>query len=236
MKNKTLSDPEVLFEDNHLLILNKPAGSLVQGDKTGDPTLTDWGRAYIKDKYQKPGEVYLHPVHRLDRPVGGLVTFARTSKASERLNRLFREDQVAKAYLAIVQGIPEDSTGKLVHWLIKDSNKNMVKAYRDERNGAKRAELTYEVLSAEKGQSLLLVKPKTGRPHQIRVQLASMKCPIAGDLRYGAGPPNPDKSISLHAFELSFIHPVRKEPLRLNCAPKGKSWSFFQKRINELGQ
>ena len=236
MKSKITSEPKVIFEDNHLLVIHKPTGWLVQGDKTGDATLTDWGRKYIKEKYDKPGEVYLHPVHRLDRPVSGIVTFARTSKASERLNRLFREDKVEKSYLAIVQGVPNDTEGNLVHWLVKDGSKNLVKAYNKERNGAKRAELSYEVLLVEKGHSLLMVKPKTGRPHQIRVQLASMKCPIVGDLRYGKGTPNPDKSISLHAFQLSFVHPVRKEPLQLTCAPKGRNWSTFQNKIDELDQ
>lgn len=236
MNLKSVSAPKVLFEDNHLLIVYKPAGWLVQGDKTGDSTLADWGRKYIKEKYQKPGEVYLHPVHRLDRPVSGIVTFARTSKASERLNRLFRENQVQKSYLAIVHGVPVAPEGKLVHWLVKDGNKNLVKAYDNERNSAKRAELAYKLLSVEKGHSLLMVKPKTGRPHQIRVQLASMKCPIAGDLRYGKGLPHSDKSISLHAFQLSLVHPVRKEPLQLTCGPKGQNWSAFQNKINELDQ
>ncbi|MDW3197395.1 MAG: RluA family pseudouridine synthase [Cytophagales bacterium] len=236
MKSKSTSEPQVIFEDNHLLVIHKPSGWLVQGDKTGDATLTDWGRKYIKEKYDKPGEVYLHPVHRLDRPVSGIVTFARTSKASERLNRLFREDKVVKSYLAVVQGVPIETEGKLIHWLVKDGSKNLVKAYNRERNGAKRAELSYEILLVEKGHSLLHVKPKTGRPHQIRVQLASMRCPIVGDLRYGKGTPNPDKSISLHAFQLSFVHPVRKEPLQLTCAPKGQNWSAFENKIDELDQ
>lgn len=236
MKSIVISEPQVIFEDNHLLVVNKPPGWLVQGDKTGDNTLTDWGRSYIKEKYNKPGEVYLHPVHRLDRPVSGIVTFARTSKASERLNRMFRENQIEKTYLAIVQGIPEDSEGNLVHWLVKDGSKNLVKAYHKEKKEAKKAELAYDLTLVIKNQSLLLVKPKTGRPHQIRVQLASMKCPIVGDLRYGNGSPNPDKSISLHALQLSFIHPVRKEPLQLTCAPKGQNWSLFQNKIDELDQ
>ncbi len=236
MKYQDISEPQVIFEDNHLLIVNKPPGWLVQGDKTGDTTLTDWGRSYIKEKYLKPGEVYLHPVHRLDRPVGGLVTFARTSKASERLNRLFREDKVDKAYLAIVQGIPTEPEGKLIHWLIKDGSKNRVRAYGKEVKGSKRAELTYELMLVDKNRALLMVRPKTGRPHQIRVQLSSIKCPIIGDLRYGTGDPNKDKSISLHAFQLSFVHPVRKEPLQLTCAPKGPSWTLFQNKIDELDQ
>ena len=231
---KDLAEPQVIFEENHILVLNKPAGWLVQGDKTGDHTLTDWARQYIKEKYHKPGEVYLHPVHRLDRPVSGIVTFARTSKASGRLNRLFREDKVHKTYLAVVQNIPVHAEGTLVHWLIKDRSKNLVKACDKERKQAKRAELAYEVLLVQKNQSLLMVRPKTGRPHQIRVQLASMKCPIVGDLRYGKGLPNADKSISLHAFQLSFIHPVRKEPLQLTCAPNGQNWSAFQSKIDEL--
>lgn len=234
MNLQAIPEPEILFEDNHLLVINKPPGWLVQGDKTGDHTLTDWGRQYIKEKYEKPGEVYLHPVHRLDRPVSGIITFARTSKASERLNRLFREDKVEKRYLAVVKGVPESSEATLTHWLIKDGSKNLVKAYNKERGGSKKAELSYELMSVVKSQSLLLVKPKTGRPHQIRVQLASMKCPIIGDLRYGTSAPNPDKSISLHAFQLSFIHPVQKEPLQLTCVPKSQNWTSFQSKINEL--
>lgn len=223
-------DPRVLYEDNHLLVLDKPSGWLVQGDKTGDRTLTDWGRSYIKDKYHKPGEAFLHPTHRLDRPVSGLTIFARTSKALERMNKLFRDDKVQKTYLAVVNGSPKNSSGKLIHWLEKDGSKNIVKAYSKPGKG-KKAELDFQLLALEGGQSLLKVMPKTGRSHQIRVQLSSLKCPIKGDLKYGYSEPNPDKSIHLHAFQVSFVHPVRKSPVTLTSLP---NWQEFAKKINEL--
>jgi len=224
-------DPQVLYEDNHLLIVNKPAGWLVQGDKTGDRTLTDWGRDYIKKKYNKPGDAFLHPTHRLDRPVSGIVVFASTSKALERMNKLFHDDQVQKTYLAMVKDRPENPTGKLTHWLVKDTEKNITKAFNKAKGNAKYAELDYQIKGSLKDISLLIVKPKTGRPHQIRVQLAKMKCPIKGDLKYGFPTPNEDKSISLHAFQISFIHPVKKEPLTITSKPR---WSVFNHIINGL--
>lgn len=223
--------PQVLFEDNHLLILCKPAGWLVQGDKTGDHTLTDWGRAYLREKYQKPGEAFLHPTHRLDRPVSGITAFARTSKALERMNALFRNDDIQKSYLAIVQGRPEIPAQTLIHYLEKDEARNVVKAWEKPRSNAKQAELRYELIATNDTHSLLLVRPKTGRPHQIRVQLSKMGCPIQGDLKYGYPAPNPDKSISLHAFRLSFVHPVRKEPLQVTATPH---WPHFKHAIHEL--
>lgn len=226
-----MTEPEIIYEDNHLLLLNKPVGWLVQADKTGDFTLTDWGRKYIKEQYDKPGEVFLHPAHRLDRPVSGIVIFARTSKALERMNKLFREDTIRKTYLAIVQGKPEQTAGTLIHWLDKDGDKNTVKAYNKPTGHAKEAELSYELLGSQKPLSLLIVKPKTGRPHQIRVQLAKMNCPIQGDLKYGFPTPNADKSISLHAFKISFVHPVKKEEITVTCRPK---WSAFKNLTNEL--
>ena len=226
--------PSIIYEDNHLLVIHKPPGWLVQGDKTGDRTLTDWGKDYIKKVYNKPGEVFLHPTHRLDRPVSGLVTMARTSKALDRMNKLFREDEIKKTYLAQVSDSPERIADTLVHWLIKDQARNFVKAYSQRKPDGKRAELSYELLQKVKGVSILKVYPKTGRPHQIRVQLANIGCPIVGDLRYGNGDPNPDKSISLHAYELSFIHPVRKTPLSLTCAPKGPVWAELRHYLDEL--
>lgn len=226
------NDPAVLYEDNHLLILNKPSGWLVQGDKTGDKTLTDWGRTYIKEKYNKPGKAFLHPVHRLDRPVSGITVLARTSKALERMNKLFREDKVQKTYLAVVGGKPANPAGKLIHWLDKDPAKNTVKAYSAERGKAKKAELDYALLAvANTSSSLLRVMPKTGRAHQIRVQLSALGCPIRGDLKYGFPDPNPDKSIHLHAFKISFVHPVRKEELTIKSLP---DWKEFKKIIDEL--
>ena len=224
-------NPGILYEDNHFLIVDKPAGWLVQGDKTGDKTLTDWGRSYVKEKYQKPGAVFLHPCHRLDRPVSGIVVFARTSKGLERMNLLFKKDQVKKEYLAIVQGRPTGTTGHLEHWLVKDPRKNITTFHRKQVPKSKRAELDFDFLGFKDNHSLLRVRPKTGRPHQIRVQLKSMNCPIKGDLKYGYPMPNPDKSISLHAFQTSFVHPVRKENLTLRCAPY---WQEFNDIINEL--
>ncbi|MDH5608145.1 MAG: RluA family pseudouridine synthase [Cyclobacteriaceae bacterium] len=229
-----MQTPRVLYEDNHLFIVEKPVGWLVQGDKTGDPTLTDWGRDFIKAKYNKPGEVFLHPTHRLDRPVGGLVVLARTSKSLERMNKLFRDDAVQKTYLAIVHGRPKNMAGTLTHWLEKDSAKNRVKAYTSERTNAKKAILMFECLAFDEGFSLVRVFPKTGRSHQIRVQLAAMGTPIAGDLKYGGHEPNPDKSISLHAFRLTFAHPVKKEIMTWTNKPSSANWKHFEPIIHAL--
>jgi 23S rRNA pseudouridine1911/1915/1917 synthase len=223
--------PAILYEDNHFLLVNKPAGILVQGDKTGDPTLTDWAKAYIKETYNKPGEVFLHPCHRIDRPVSGIVVFARTSKGLERMNRLFKEDKVEKEYLAIVQNQPEEAKGHLVHWLRKDPTRNITMASKKQLSGSKQAELSYITLAYQDNHSLVRVFPKTGRPHQIRVQLKAINCPIKGDLKYGYPTPNPDKSISLHAFRISFVHPIRKEVISVTCKPV---WSTFKTHIDEL--
>ena len=229
-----MTEPGIAYEDNHLLILNKPAGWLVQGDKTGDLTLTDWGRQYIKEKYNKPGDAFLHPAHRLDRPVGGLIIFCRTSKSLERVTKAFRENEVQKTYLAIVQGQPEELSGTLTHWLWKDRAKNQVIAYGGPNRDAKKAELGYDLAAKEGDQSLLIVRPKTGRPHQIRVQLSKMKCPIIGDLKYGAQKALPSMNIALHAFQLNLTHPVKKNEMHLSCAPESKEWRAFRARIDEL--
>jgi 23S rRNA pseudouridine1911/1915/1917 synthase len=225
------STPQVLFEDNHLVILNKPAGWLVQGDKTGDATLTDWGRDFIKEKYQKPGEVFLHPCHRLDRPVSGITIFAKTSKALERMNKLFRDDDITKVYVAVVKGKPALDQAKLVHWLEKNSDNNTVKAFDKDTGRGKKAELDYMLKATAQNLSLLQVFPKTGRAHQIRVQLAKMGCPIKGDLKYGFPDANPDKSIHLHAFAIKFVHPVKKEAMEIKCTP---NWEAFKEIINGL--
>ncbi len=227
-------NPIVIYEDNHLLIVNKPAGWLVQGDKTGDVTLTDWGRAYIKKKYDKPGDVFLHPAHRLDRPVSGLVIFCRTSKSLERMTKAFRDDAIQKTYLALVEGRPNNLQGELIHWLWKDRNKNLVKAYQQPKGDAKKSVLNYESIASQKESSLLRIQPKTGRSHQIRVQLSKMHCPIIGDVKYGASSPLPDKQIALHAFQLNFTHPVKKIDMQLTCAPESKEWSKYKAKIDEL--
>jgi 23S rRNA pseudouridine1911/1915/1917 synthase len=223
----------VLYEDNHLLIVNKEAGVLVQGDATGDTPLAEYGKLYIKEKYNKPGAVFLGVVHRLDRPVSGVVVLARTSKALERMNELFREKETHKTYYAIVRNKPQQTEGKLVHWLVKDEKKNKTTAYKNETNGSQRAELNYKVLATADGKWMLEVNPITGRPHQIRVQLASMNCVIVGDLKYGDAEANADGSICLHAKQLSFVHPVKKEKLTVAAPlPTTGVWKSFMKFDN----
>lgn len=223
--------PQIIHEDNHLLILSKPSGWLVQADETGDKTLTDWGTEYIRKKYNKPGNVFCQPCHRLDRPVGGLVIFARTSKALERMNKIFRDQEITKTYLAIVDGTPQFPENDLVHWLHKDQIKNKTKAFDQPKGKAKRAALSYRMVASHGKISLLEIKPRTGRPHQIRVQMKANETPIKGDLKYGFPKANQDKSIDLHAFKLEFVHPVKKEPLKVTNKP---NWPEFQAFIDEL--
>ncbi len=220
--------PAVLYEDNHLLIVNKPAGRLVQGDRTGDEPLVETFKNYLKEKYHKPGAVFLGVVHRLDRPVSGVLVFARTSKALDRMNKLFSSRAVQKIYWAVVAHKPPAEAATLVHWLKKDTAKNTTTAYEQERDHAKRAELQYTLLGSQKNLYLLEVAPLTGRPHQIRVQLATMGCPIQGDIKYGFAHPNADGNISLHARKLHFIHPVKKEPISVVAPlPAYESWPMF---------
>lgn len=219
---------QILHEDNHLLIVNKPPGVLVQGDATGDEPLVEIGKAYIGKKYKKPGEVFLGVVHRLDRPVSGVVVFARTSKALKRMNALFRNKETIKTYWAIVRELPPQEEDTLIHWLVKDEAKNKTTAYRRETPGALRAELRYRVMARSGGMIFLEVNPLTGRPHQIRVQLASIGCPIRGDLKYGDTSPLEDSSIALHARQLEFMHPVRQEKLIVQAElPRNRVWDAF---------
>jgi len=221
----------VLHEDNHLIAVYKPAGVLVQGDATGDRTLADWVKQYIKDRYNKPGDVFLGIIHRLDRPVSGVVIFARTSKALTRMNELFKERKVDKTYWAITQSRPPELEGELVHYLLKDTTRNKTKAYdkRSNRNKkAKLSKLTYKVIGALGDHTVLEVHPETGRSHQIRVQLARMGCIIKGDIKYGDEYPNDDASIYLHCHSLGFIHPVKKEPVKISVdAPNLQMWREF---------
>ena len=224
---------EVIYEDNHIIIVNKKSGEIVQGDKTGDRPLSDIVKDYIKEKYAKPGAVFLGVVHRLDRPVWGLVVFARTSKALSRLNRMFAEGEVHKTYWAIVrrEGVRKegDEWQTLEHRLVRNEKQNKSYAYDHEKPNAKKAVLKYRVLSHSDNYSLLEVQLLTGRHHQIRCQLAAMGCPIKGDLKYGAPRSNPDGSISLLSRRVEFVHPVSKETIIAEAPlPDDNLWRAFK--------
>ncbi len=198
----------ILYEDNHIIIVNKAVGEIVQGDKTGDKPLSDIVADYLKEKYNKPGAAFVGVPHRLDRPTSGVVVLAKTSKALERLNDMFRRGDVEKTYWAIVGNRPAEEAAELTHWLVRNEQQNKSYAYDRERPGAKQAILDYRLLVSLTNYHLLEVELKTGRHHQIRCQLAKIGCPIKGDLKYGAPRSNPDGSISLHARRVRFVHPV----------------------------
>ncbi len=221
---------EILFEDNHLIILNKQAGDIVQGDKTGDVPLSDIIKDYIKRRDNKPGNVFLGVVHRLDRPVSGVCLFAKTSKALSRMNAMFaKHEEVRKTYWAITANPPAQAEGTLVHWLTRDEKRNMARAYEREVPNSKRAELEYRTVGRSDRYWLLEVDLHTGRHHQIRCQLAKMGCPIKGDLKYGAPRSNPDGSISLHARRLAFTHPVTKQEITVEApVPDDKLWKALE--------
>lgn len=213
---------QVLFEDNHLIAVNKPAGILSQSDITGDMTVMDWTKNYIKHRYGKPGDVFLGSIHRLDRPVSGVIIFARTSKALTRMNELFRDRKVDKTYWAIVTDQPDPIEGRLKGYIFKDQEKNrskiVPKADSNRHQGAKLAELRYRLLGRVGTNVLLEIKPSTGRPHQIRVQLATqLGTPIRGDLKYGSRLRNEDGNINLHSRSLSFLHPVKKNQVKIEA-------------------
>ena len=220
---------DVVYEDNHLIIVNKSSSEIVQGDKTGDKPLAEMVKEYIKQKYHKPGNVFLGVVHRLDRPVSGLVVFARTSKALARLNEMFRTKEVHKTYWAIVWNCPPTEEGELVHWLVRNEKQNKSYAYDKEKPEAKKAVLDYKLIGRSERYFLLEVDLKTGRHHQIRCQLAKMGCPIKGDLKYGSPRSNPDGSICLHARRVRFVHPVSKQEIDVTApVPEGNLWHSFQ--------
>jgi len=226
--SKILSNKEnlqVLYEDNHIIIVNKRAGDIVQGDKTGDKPLSEVVKEYIKDKYNKPGNVYLGVVHRLDRPTSGVVMFAKTSKALPRLNKMFVNKETQKTYWALVKQEPPKNQDTLIHWLRKNPKNNKSTAYPNEVPEGKKAILHYQVIKKLDNYFLIEVALETGRHHQIRVQLASIGCPIKGDLKYGFDRSNKDASISLHARNLHFTHPVSNETINVTAPlPKDPIW------------
>ncbi len=213
----TKDNLQVLFEDNHIVIVNKQAGDITQGDKTGDKPLSDVVKEYIKEKYNKPGLVFLGVVHRLDRPTSGIIIFARTSKALERLNKMLRDKSIKKTYWAVVKEQPKKENNTLTNFLKKNPKNNKSTAYSKEIEGSKKAILHYKVLKKLDNYSLLEVDLETGRHHQIRCQLANIGSPIKGDLKYGFNRSNKDGSIHLHARKINFIHPVSKEIVQITA-------------------
>lgn len=228
-----LSNREIIYEDNHLIAVSKRAGDIVQGDKTGDVPLCDMVKTFLREKYSKPGEAWLGVVHRLDRPVSGVVLFAKTSKALPRLNKMFAEHKgVRKTYLAIVASRPPETEGTLTHWLTRNEQKNIARAYDREVPGSKKAVLHYRLVAASERYFLLEVELQTGRHHQIRCQLAKIGCPIRGDLKYGAPRSNPDGSISLHAWRLELEHPVSHLPITIEAPlPEEPLWREIAKGL-----
>lgn len=219
----------VLFEDNHLLIVNKLPSDIVQGDKTGDTPLSEKYKHYLKKKFGKPGNVFLGVVHRLDRPTSGTVIFARTSKALSRMNKLLQEKAIEKFYWAVVGDCPGQKEGKVVHYMVRNADKNKSYAYQEPRKDTKKAEMEYRCLGSSDRYFLLEIKLLTGRHHQIRSQLSVMGFPVKGDIKYGFHTTNKDASIHLHARHVSFIHPVRETEISVTApVPDDKLWKFFE--------
>ena len=209
----------VLYEDNHLIAVKKQSGDIIQSDQSGDITLADKVKEYIKRKYNKPGDVFLGIIHRIDRPVSGVVVFARTSKALTRMNELFREKKIQKVYWAVVEEKPPLENGEIVNWLKKNQEKNRSRAYDSEVKESKKAELKYQLIGRSRNYYYLKINPLTGRHHQIRVQLSNIDCRIKGDVKYGAKRTNKDGSIHLLARSISFVHPVKKQEIEIVCNP-----------------
>jgi len=220
----------ILYEDNHLVIVNKLPSEIIQADKTGDQTLTELVKLYLKEKYEKPGDVFLGTVHRLDRPVSGVVIFARTSKALKRMNEMIKRREIEKKYWAIVKNEPPEMEGELVHYLKKDEEKNKSFAYKNPVESGKEAKLYYKIIARSDEYYLVEVNLVTGRHHQIRVQLSKIGCPIKGDLKYGFPRSNRDGSISLHARSIEFEHPVQRTRMRIvSDPPEDPLWNYFLK-------
>ena len=216
----------IIYEDNHLIAVTKRSGEIVQGDKTGDKPLSVEIKSYLKTKYKKPGNVFLGTVHRLDRPTSGIVLFAKTSKSLSRMNELFKNKKVQKTYYAVIEDMPNKKKGVIISLLKKNQKQN--KSYITKSDDGKKSELEYKFIEKLQNYFLIRVKPKTGRHHQIRVQLSSIGCKIKGDIKYGAKRSNEDKSICLHSHSISFVHPVKNELIKLNCEfPKNDIWKFI---------
>ncbi len=224
--------PKVIFEDNHLLAINKPTGWLVQSDRTGDFTALEWAKEYIKVRYKKPGKVFLSPVHRIDRPASGVVLMGRTSKGLSRMNQLIKDREVKKVYWMVSMTAPPEPSARLEHYILKEKMKNQVKAIPINKNPpkkAKKAILTFELVAEIEGRFLIRVELETGRPHQIRAQMAAIGCSIIGDLKYGAPEPLPDQEIALHAAQMRFVHPVRNEAVTIVAdPPETEMWRRFK--------
>ncbi len=226
--------PQVLYEDNHLIAVYKPPGEIVQGDKTGDQPIAEKLKDYIKKRDNKPGNVFVGVIHRLDRPVSGVLLLAKTSKALSRMNEQFRQKETKKTYRAIVVSPPPHQSELITSWLIKDQARNKSRSLPHEVRGSKKAATRYSLKASSERYYLLEVIPETGRHHQIRVHLSSIGCPIKGDLKYGAPRSNPDGSIHLHAYKLEFIHPVsKKEVCILSPPPNEKIWMLFNNNFLE---
>jgi 23S rRNA pseudouridine1911/1915/1917 synthase len=222
----------ILYEDNHLIAVNKTGSDLVQGDKTGDEPLPERVKAYLKEKYNKPGNVFCGVTHRLDRPTSGVVLFAKTSKALARMNEMFQTHEVKKTYWALVKTPPAEPEATLIHYLIRNEKQNKSYAYDVEKNGAKKAILSYKTVARSDNYSMLEVNLETGRHHQIRCQLAKIGSPIKGDLKYGFPRSNPDGGISLHARKVEFIHPVSKERIEITApVPQDNLWKAFESMV-----
>ena len=225
----------VIYEDNHLLVVNKPNNILVQGDKTKDETLLDFAKKYIKIKYNKPGKVFLGLVHRLDRPVSGVLFFARTSKALTRLNKQLRDKEVEKTYLAISRNPIKRRAGTISNYLLKDSSKNKVRITSPKTKDAKQSETNYEYIGQLEKLHLVKLNPVTGRSHQLRVHMKSLDCCILGDLKYGDSQALPDKSIALHCYQMQIIHPTTKEALKVKAnTPNSAHWKKINKLLNNV--
>jgi 23S rRNA pseudouridine1911/1915/1917 synthase len=229
-RNSISIKDQILYQDNHIIILNKFPSQIVQGDKTGDKPISEILKEYIKVKWDKPGEVFLGVVHRLDRPVSGAVMFARTSKALSRLNEMLKSHEIKKIYWAVVKNPPQEKSGRLIHYIYRDEKQNKSFIVSENRRDAKKAELIYQVIKSSENYHLIEVELLTGRHHQIRAQLAHIGCPVKGDLKYGFPRSNPDASIHLHSRRIEFLHPVKKELVAIEAEPPDDPlWKFFMK-------